>query len=1099
MNHAGIQLLSPSLRGKVFGETKQVSQNGFFDELSKDHLTKHNIYDKRKEDIKSPIDFDVPKLNGKNIGEHFYNIGKNIAEPYLSITKQFATDNLPEKPQTWSAVGGWTRYNVDGTFYKVKYPTEPIAVFDVEVLPKISPYPVMACAVTKKAWYSWTSPSLANFIDGTDSEPVIENHLIPWNNEEKQVIVAHNASYDRARLRPEYNLVESNIAFIDTMSLHVAVGGLSSNQRQKWIKYDKAIANEDEEILDKENLTSKFYNVSSINSLQAVAQLYCKIKINKDERDIFVKGDYSDVKTNFMDLMDYCSSDVAATFEVFKEVLPKYLKKCPHPVSFAGILIMGKTFLPCNERWLKYLYDCEQLYQKLSTEVEDRLVDLAEQALSHEDPTNDPWLGRLDWTTQSLKMTKPKYRKDGTYAKNGEPRPYANQILPGKPEWYKACYDNKEKKLKITIRGRLAPYLLRLKWSGHPIYYSKTHGWTYYAKKEEDDNKAMPLFFPDDINDPDYEPFPKEIENKAKFYKIPHKDGDDNRCGNPLSKSYTSALEKGILSSEYPLAKEALTMNTQCAYWISSRERVNNQFVVWQEGEVNLNIKKRGEGTKDGIILPQMTTMGTVTRRAVEATWMTASNAKKNRIGSELKSMIQAPKGYCLIGADVDSEELWISSLIGDAQFRNHGATAFGWMTLQGSKSDGTDMHSKTASILGIGRGEAKVFNYGRIYGAGVNFAIQLLMQFNPSMDRQTAKERATQLYEATKGGKERTRKFNSKQFWYGGSESYMFNRLEEIATSTDPRTPILNCGIPNALLPKSVGDGYMTSRVNWVVQSSGVDYLHLLLVSMKYLIKKYSINARFMISVHDEIRYLVDEKDAYRAALALQISNLWTRAMFAYRLGINDLPQSVAFFSGVDIDHVLRKEVDLDCVTPSNPIPIPPGKCLTFEDLAENTNNYSFASKDVSDALLLYDDTIYDTTEVDSLKDVNLSKLTNPISFNESDNKYLKAQNCSDIEEIEEIYSNNKSKSTNNMKFHTTKSNSYPNKITKSASHSSLNYGFNSSESKDSNGSLNTTTTYIKHTSELGQLIYNVSKGKCWNRSSNNRFPTFTNHTKSN
>lgn len=41
---------------------------------------------------------------------------------------------------------------------------------------------------------------------------------------------------------------------------------------------------------------------------------------------------------------------------------------------------------------------------------------------------------------------------------------------------------------------------------------------------------------------------------------------------------------------------------------------------------------------------------------------------------------------------------------------------------------------------------------------------------------------------------------------------------------------------------------------------------------------------------------------------------------MFAHALGISDLPQSVAFFSAVDIDQCLRKEVTMDCVTPSNP-----------------------------------------------------------------------------------------------------------------------------------------------------------------------------------
>lgn len=42
--------------------------------------------------------------------------------------------------------------------------------------------------------------------------------------------------------------------------------------------------------------------------------------------------------------------------------------------------------------------------------------------------------------------------------------------------------------------------------------------------------------------------------------------------------------------------------------------------------------------------------------RASEPTWMTASNAHKERIGSELRAMVQAPPGYKFVGADVDSQ-----------------------------------------------------------------------------------------------------------------------------------------------------------------------------------------------------------------------------------------------------------------------------------------------------------------------------------------------------------------------------------------------------------------------------------------------------------
>lgn len=133
---------------------------------------------------------------------------------------------------------------------------------------------------------------------------------------------------------------------------------------------------------------------------------------------------------------------------------------------------------------------------------------------------------------------------------------------------------------------------------------------------------------------------------------------------------------------------------------------------------------------------------------------MTAANAKKNRVGSELKSIITAPPGYCFVGADVDSEELWIASVVGDANFKLHGGNAIGFMTLEGTKAAGTDLHSRTASILGISRNDAKVFNYGRIYGAGLTFAQSLLRQFNPSVTDVEAQRVATNLYHETKGKK---------------------------------------------------------------------------------------------------------------------------------------------------------------------------------------------------------------------------------------------------------------------------------------------------------------------------------------------------------
>lgn len=165
---------------------------------------------------------------------------------------------------------------------------------------------------------------------------------------------------------------------------------------------------------------------------------------------------------------------------------------------------------------------------------------------------------------------------------------------------------------------------------------------------------------------------------------------------------------------------------------------------------------------------------------------MTSLFPQPDRVGSELKAMVQAPPGYVLVGADVDSQELWIAAVLGDAHFAGMhgkwepgleqrggglmsgrrstskaaslavalppGCTAFGWMTLQGRKSRGTDLHSKTAATVGISREHAKIINYGRIYGAGQPFAERLLMQFNHRLTRQEAAEKAQQMYAVTKG-----------------------------------------------------------------------------------------------------------------------------------------------------------------------------------------------------------------------------------------------------------------------------------------------------------------------------------------------------------
>ncbi|SCU82113.1 LAFA_0C09142g1_1 [Lachancea sp. 'fantastica'] len=933
INPVGIQHLSKHLHNQVFGPEKSGSgtqditaqEKQLLTRLSKQFLKKHGLLGK-KTGISKPISFDLPTLQGSSLDEHFQKLGHYASEPFLTKARDKFT-RLPPRPKSWLRTAGWTRYPASGeTIEHVPFPLEETIVFDVETLYKISPYPTLAVAVSEEAWYCWCSPYLC----GESDDPT---HLVPLDTLNKtRLVIGHNVGYDRARVLEEYNCQESKAFFLDTMSLHVASSGMCSRQRPQWMQKQKAQKSDNSEHIDADSVTGDedeepWTNVSALNSLEEVASLHCGIKLDKSQRDAFATLDKTEIIDNFNSLVNYCATDVEATSKVFDVVFPLFLLKCPHPVSFGALRLLSTSFLTTKEsEWKRYLLQSETQYQESKQSIEKKIVTIVEDVIKLKDNKksvdNDPWLRQLDWTFKALRMT-----KKGVPAKG--------QKLPGFPEWYRQLFPSKSSTSPIiTIRNRTIPLFFKLCWEGEPVIWTDSSGWCF----------AVPSSRLDEMKEKNYHAVnTPEIEIPGcQMFRIPHPNGPQFNCTTLLSKPYLQFFEKGVLTSSSDLARDALKINSSCSYWISARERVMSQFVVSREKFPCQFKSLNSEPSSDNdmsIILPTIIPMGTVTRRSVENTWLTASNAKANRIGSELKAQIKAPDGYAFVGADVDSEELWIASLVSDSVFNIHGGTPIGWMCLEGSKNEGTDLHSKTAQILKCSRNEAKIFNYGRIYGAGVKFATQLLKKFNPSLSDSETKEMAERLYESTKGQTKRSKTF--KKFWYGGSESILFNKLEHIAEQDIPKTPVLGAGITYSLMKRNLGSNtFLPSRINWAIQSSGVDYLHLLCCSMNYLIRKYSIDARLTISIHDEIRYLSTEKDKYRTAMALQVSNLWTRAIFSEQMGIQDLPQNCAFFSAVDIDHVLRKEVDMDCLTPSNQVAIPHGESLDITKLLARTDS---------------------------------------------------------------------------------------------------------------------------------------------------------------
>ncbi|XP_003475296.2 DNA polymerase subunit gamma-1 isoform X1 [Cavia porcellus] len=1146
-NPLHIQMLSRGLHEQIFG-----CQGPKPDEAavrrSVEHLQKHGLWGQPATPLPD-VELRLPRLYGGSLDQHFRLLAQKQSLPYLEAANSLLQAQLPPQPQSWVWAEGWTRYGPEGEAVPVAIPAEQALVFDVEVCLAEGTCPTLAVAISPSAWYSWCSRRLVeeryswtNQLSPADLIPLEVPAGAGSSNQQdwqEQLVVGHNVCFDRAHIREQYRIQGSRMRFLDTMSMHMAISGLSSFQRSLWMAAKQGKRKVQKPTQRGQKSPGKangpeiscwdWVDISSANNLADVHSLYVGgPPLEKEARELFIKGSMRDIRENFQDLMRYCAQDVWATYEVFQQQLPLFLERCPHPVTLAGMLEMGVSYLPVNQNWDRYLEEAQSTYEELQREMKKSLMDLANDAcqlLSGERYKEDPWLWDLEWDLQEFKQKKTKKVKkaepvtasklpiegagapgdptdqedpgppseEEEYWQNVTARallqqlkdtteilPKRSQHLPGHPGWYrKLCPRLEDPEWTpgpslLSLQMRVTPKLMALTWDGFPLHYSERHGWGYLVPGRRDNlakesagaacpyraieslyrehclkqgkqqlqpqeaGLAEEFLLSDSMwqtveelgcSDPETEtkenlltavpalppaltaaggpkgsqptyhygngPYNDVDIPGCWFFKLPHKDGNNFNVGSPFAKDFLPKMEDGTLQAGPGGASgpRALEINKMISFWRNAHKRISSQMVVWLPRSALPRAVTRhpnyDEEGRYGAILPQVVTAGTITRRAVEPTWLTASNARLDRVGSELKAMVQAPPGYVLVGADVDSQELWIAAVLGDAHFAGmHGCTAFGWMTLQGKKSSGTDLHSKTASTVGISREHAKVFNYGRIYGAGQPFAERLLMQFNHRLTKQAAAEKAQQMYAVTKGlrwyrltdegewlvqqlalpinrtedgwvslqdlrkiQREATRKSRRKKWdvaaeraWKGGTESEMFNKLESIAMSDAPRTPVLGCRISRALEPSAVQEQFLTSRVNWVVQSSAVDYLHLMLVAMKWLFEEFAIDGRFCISIHDEVRYLVREEDRYRAALALQITNLLTRCMFAHKLGLNDLPQSVAFFSAVDIDRCLRKEVTMDCKTPSNPTGmerryrIPQGEALDIYQIIELT-----------------------------------------------------------------------------------------------------------------------------------------------------------------
>lgn len=429
---------------------------------------------------------------------------------------------VPKPPTNWHFKPGWTYYEPNTNVpVSVQWPNDNALVFDVEVCMTEGQAPTLACALGASGWYSWTSQKLyadctttgSSTDASTQSPPNAHTYspqdLIEIESTESttaKLIVGHNVSYDRARIREQYQLQCTPTRFLDTMSMHVCVSGVTSYQRAMLKSKSKPLTDED----------LPWSTMTSLNSLADVYKLYSGgDSLNKDQRNLFVNGTLSDIRANFQPLMTYCAGDVRATHTVLCHLYPLFVERFPHPATLSGMLELGMAYLPINPNWPRYINESNLTYEDLNIEAKYLLEKRANQAcrLAHQKAYGrDLWMWDQDWSEQTLKFNKKQGKKTNVAVMSenttdtepvnelselarkfahlqrwNELLPIRRPLLPGYPAWYRKLCDKYSSSAGDWTPGprnigtgmQVTPKLLSLCWEGYPLHYVRGHGWGF--------------------------------------------------------------------------------------------------------------------------------------------------------------------------------------------------------------------------------------------------------------------------------------------------------------------------------------------------------------------------------------------------------------------------------------------------------------------------------------------------------------------------------------------------------------------------------------------------------------------------------------------
>ena len=401
---------------------------------------------------------------------------------------------------------------------------------------------------------------------------------------------------------------------------------------------------------------------------------------------------------------------------------------------------------------------------------------------------------------------------------------------------------------KPSIGSKVAPIILGFTWKGELLRYNDTEGYhTAHGIVDNPDKRGKPVH-----------------SMLMKGFK------DDARLG---------AVDG---TSEAVLRRYHSMLN-----WTSLRKRIASFQSFDVEGYPAFKDKIR---------------VGTVTRRLTSSvTQVLPKMDKVGCVGANVRALLKAPEGTKFVEADFDSQELLLAAELGDSEMGYRGASPFSVSCHIGQKETRTTPHYLLADSAQIDYTLAKNIGYAVIYGQSVKGSVDYFLMANKSMTKAEALERATTTHNKQKGVRDRR-----SGLYSNGAASPTYNQLHRLCNNIEQRSLLSHQKMTKAL-SEAKGD-YVTTRQNWFIQEAGSSMRDRLVLYTWYLMQRYGIVGRLVMTVHDEAIFCVEESQATLMAYILQLAHLYITGWKTDRLGLDCLPAGQSYFSSVEVDTRWRK-----------------------------------------------------------------------------------------------------------------------------------------------------------------------------------------------